>query len=63
MPDGTRYQEGFDGTVAWQLHPKKGPAISEGNEIKSKARDADMHYPGHILDYFSSMAVVDGNRF
>lgn len=63
LPDGTHYQEGFDGTVAWQLHPKKGPAISEGNEIKSKARDADMHYPGHILDYFSSMTVVDVTNF
>jgi hypothetical protein len=63
LPDGTHYQESFDGTVAWQLHPEKGPAISEGNEIKSKVRDADMHYPGRILDYFSSMAVVDVTNF
>ena len=59
LPDGGRYQEGFDGSVAWQLHPKAGAAISEGDEMKSKQRDADMYYPARILDYFSSMEVVD----
>jgi len=63
LPDGSQYQEGYDGKVAWQLHPKNGAAISEGNEIKSKQRDADMHYPGRILNYFSSMEVVDVTGF
>jgi hypothetical protein len=63
LPDGSRYQEGFDGTVAWQLDPKDGPRISEGNEVKSKERDADMYYSGRILDYFSSMEVVDITQF
>lgn len=63
LPDGKVYQEGFDGSLAWQLHPRNGPAISEGDEVKSKARDADMHYPGHILDYFRSMEVVDVTDF
>ena len=43
FPDGSHYQEGFDGTVAWQLHPRNGPAISQGDEVKSKERDADMY--------------------
>ena len=63
LPDGKVYQEGFNGTIAWQLHPHNGPALSEGDEVKSKARDADMHYPGHILDYFSSMEVVEVTEF
>ncbi len=63
LPNGSRYQEAFDGTVAWQLQPGQPPAISEGNEVKSKQRDADMHYPGHLLDYFSSMNVVDVTDF
>ena len=50
LPDGSRYQEGFDGKVAWQIHPRNGPAISEGDEVKSKERDADMYYPARILD-------------
>ena len=63
LPNGSRYQEGYDGAVAWQLHPKSGPALSEGNEVKSKARDADMYYPARILDYFSSMEVVEVTDF
>jgi hypothetical protein len=59
LPNGSRYQEGFDGSVAWQLNPDNGPAISKGDEVKSKERDADMYYPARILDYFSSMEVVD----
>jgi hypothetical protein len=63
LPNGSRYQEGYDGTVAWQLDPQSGGAISEGNEVKAKQRDADMHYPGRILDYFSSMEVADVTDF
>jgi hypothetical protein len=35
LPVGSRYQEGFDGLVAWQLHPRNGPAISEG-DVRSR---------------------------
>jgi hypothetical protein len=63
LTNGSHYQSGFDGTVAWQLHPEKGAALSEGNEIKSQQRDADMYYPAHVLDYFSSMNVVEVTDF
>jgi hypothetical protein len=59
LPNGTRYQEGFNGTVAWQLDPSGHPTLSQGNEVRSKERDADMYYPARIMDYFSSMEVVD----
>ena len=59
VPNGSHYQEGFDGKVAWQVSPTGVPEISEGDVVKSKERDADMYYPAHILDYFSSMEVVD----
>ena len=62
MPAGV-YQEGYDGSVAWRLHPKSGPAILKGNEVKSKERDADMHYPARILQYFKSMKVVEVSDF
>jgi len=58
MPLGV-YQEGYDGTVAWRLHPKSGPTILKGDEVKSKERDADMYYPARILRYFKSMEVVE----
>ena len=62
LPNGGHYQEGFDGTVAWQINPGtpgKEASISQGDEVKAKQRDADMYYPARILDYFSSMEVVD----
>jgi hypothetical protein len=63
LPNETRYQEGFDGKVAWQIDPAGHAAISQGDEIKSKERDADMYYPARIMDYFSSMEVVDVTDF
>ena len=57
------YEEGYDGSVAWRLHPKSGPAILKGNEVKSKERDADMYYPARILRYFKSMDVVEVTDF
>jgi hypothetical protein len=63
LPGGGQYKEGFDGNVAWQFHPRNGPAILQGDEVKSKQRDADMYYPGRILDYFRSMEVVDVTDF
>jgi len=63
LADGRHYLEGYDGAVAWRIHPKNGPAVFEGNVVKSKARDADMYYPARILDYFSSMEVVEVTDF
>jgi hypothetical protein len=62
LPNG-QYKEGYDGTVAWKLHPKTGAALVQGDEVKSKQRDADMYYPARILDYFASMEVVDVAQF
>jgi hypothetical protein len=63
LPGGGEYKEGFDGNIAWQLHPLSGPVILQDDLAKSKQRDADMYYPGRILDYFRSMEVVDVTDF
>jgi hypothetical protein len=63
LPNGSHYQEGFDGTVAWQINASGSPTISGGDEGRSKERDADMYYPARIMDYFSSMGVVDVTEF
>jgi hypothetical protein len=59
LPKGGQYQEGYDGMVAWEWQPPNEPEISQGDVVKSKERDADMYYPARIMDYFSSMEVVD----
>lgn len=63
LPDAGRYRSGYDGTVAWEVNPSTGPALIRGDEAKSKVRDADMYYPARILDYFSSLEVVDIAEF
>jgi hypothetical protein len=64
LPDGSRYQEGYNGTIAWQLQPHDAsPKILDGNEVKSKERDADMYYSARVLDYFNSMDVVEVTDF
>lgn len=59
LPNNGRYQSGYNGTTAWEWSSTGGADITKGEEAKSKVREADMHYPGRILDYFSSMDVVD----
>jgi zinc protease len=59
LPKGSPYQEAYNGKIAWRVDPTDGAALFTGDELKSKERDADMYYPAHILDYFSSMEVVD----
>ncbi|HEX8818114.1 MAG TPA: hypothetical protein VF753_21675 [Terriglobales bacterium] len=59
LPDGGQYQSGYDGKTAWEMSTAGSAALIEGDEAKSKVRDADMYYPARILDYFNSMGVVD----
>jgi hypothetical protein len=63
LSNGSTYQAGYNGTIAWQLNPGTGPSLFKGDEVKSRARDADMYYPARILDYFSSMEVVGVAEF
>jgi len=63
LPGGGQYQAGYDGTTAWESSTSSGPALVKGDEAKSQVRDSDMYYPARILDYFSSMQVVDRAEF
>lgn len=54
---------GYDGHTAWDLDSHGKVSISEGDEVKSIARDADMYYHLHVLDYFRSLDVVDVQNF
>jgi hypothetical protein len=62
-PDGGVDRSGFDGSVAWEVDPKSGPVVAPANQVESIRRDADMHYFGHVLDYFRSMDVVEITTF
>jgi len=57
------YQAGYDGAVAWDIDAAGKVTIHHGDEEKSLARDADMYYHLHVLDYFKSMDVTSVQEF
>lgn len=60
---GKQYQTGYDGQTAWVLHPDGKVDIAAGDMVRTVARDADMYYHLHVLNYFKSMEVVDVKEF
>jgi hypothetical protein len=54
---------GYDGHTAWDLDADGKVSIHAGDEVKSIARDADMYYHLHVMDYFQSMQVIDVQKF
>jgi len=56
-------RSGYDGHTAWDLDSRGKVTIQEGDVVKSVARDADMYYHLHVMQYFRSMEVVDVQTF
>lgn len=54
---------GYDGQISWNLDSTGKVTIDEGDVIKTAARDADMYYHLHVMNYFRSMKVVDVKDF
>jgi hypothetical protein len=54
---------GYDGRTAWDMDAGGKVSIREGDEVKSIARDADMYYHLHVMDYFRTMEVMDVQEF
>jgi len=63
LPGGKEYNTGYDGQTAWDLDSTGKVTIHEGDEVKSIARDADMYYHLHVMNYFKSMEVVGVKEF
>lgn len=64
MPGNKEYASGYDGEIAWDLHPDGSARIhNDADYLKTVARDADMYYHLHVLKYFQSMEVVDVQQF
>jgi hypothetical protein len=54
---------GYDGKVAWSIDTTGKVHVPQGDVIKTIARDADMYYHLHVMNYFRSMTVVDVQPF
>lgn len=63
LPGGQVVASGYDGTVAWDMDPNGKVTLHHGNEALSIARDADMYYHLHVLDYFKKLDVVGVQEF
>lgn len=57
-PDGSVAMSGYDGETAWSIDSKGKVSLAKGDVIKTVARDADMYYHLHVMNYFRSMDVV-----
>src|ERR1700683_3836301 len=54
---------GYDGRTAWDMDADGKVSIWEGDEVKRIARDADMYYHLHVMDYFHTMEVISVQDF
>ncbi len=63
LPGGQTAASGYDGKVAWDIDPSGKVALHHGDEVLSIARDADMYYHLHVLDYFKKLDVVGVQQF
>jgi len=62
VPAG-KSMSGYDGHTAWDLDSHGKVTIHEGDVVKSIARDADMYYHLHVMQYFRTMELVDVQSF
>lgn len=63
LPSGKEIRVGYDGNMAWSIDTAGKVKLPKGDVIKTIARDADMYYHLHVMQYFRSMAVVDVRPF
>jgi hypothetical protein len=63
LPNGKTASSGYDGQIAWDLDGSGTATVHRGDEAKSVARDADMYYHLHVMDYFKSFDVVGIQEF
>jgi hypothetical protein len=63
FPESKVALSGYDGQTAWDLDAGDKVTIHEGDEVKTIARDADMYYHLHVMNYFRTMEVVDVKEF
>lgn len=62
-PNGKTASSGYDGQIGWDLDGNGTATVHRGDEARSVARDADMYYHLHVMNYFQSMDVVGVQEF
>ena len=63
LADGRTGSTGYDGHVGWDLGLNGKVTIHTGDEARTMARDADMYYHLHVMQYFKSLGVAGVDDF
>ena len=63
LTDGRHGATGYDGHVGWDVGLSGKATIHAGDEAHTMARDADMYYHLHVMQYFKSLEVVGVENF
>jgi hypothetical protein len=63
LTDGRSGASGFDGHVGWNLGLSGKVSIQTGDIALTMARDADMYYHLHVMQYFKSLENVGVEEF
>jgi zinc protease len=63
LPGGKEQISGYDGKIGWDIDPSGKASLRKGDGVRSMARDADMYYHLHVMNYFRSMEVVGVKEF
>jgi len=58
-----KFDEGFDGKVAWTIDPMNGPALVTGKALAQRSDDAWFDAPLHASDYVRQMTVAGQEVF
>ena len=63
LADGRHGATGYNGHVGWDVGLSGKVTIHTGDEARTMARDADMYYHLHVMQYFKSLEVVGVESF
>lgn len=59
---GAAFEQGFDGTVAWQDNPQNGLRVLSGGELDDARREANFYHPLDLRENYSKLTVTGIER-
>jgi zinc protease len=54
---GAAFEQGFDGTVAWQDNPQNGLRVLSGGELDDARREANFYHPLDLRENYTKLTV------
>jgi zinc protease len=54
---GAAFEQGFDGTIAWQDNPQNGLRVLSGGELDDARREANFYHPLDLRENYTKLTV------